>query len=263
MTMLRLYLLLFRASVRSRMQYKLNFLLSSGLAAFINLMEFLLIAIILQRFGDIKGWSLYEIGYLYSVLLLSRAIYRILASDVHHIEKYLVGGELDQLLTRPIPVLLALMTQNVTILLGEVIQGTVLLVLCFQGLLAAGQIGWLAIPQTALVILAGSVILFAIGLLSATAGFWLTRVRDLQNITEDAARNAAQYPLVLYPGWLRMILLTLVPVGFANYVPALYILRGEYGPWLLLVSTAAAVLLLWVSFRFWRLGLSRYQSAGS
>ncbi|RAV19058.1 ABC transporter permease [Paenibacillus contaminans] len=263
MTTVRLYFMLVKASIRSRMQYKFNFVFSSLMAALVSIMDFLLIAIILLKFGQIKGWSLQEIGYLYGVLTLSRSIYRILASDVHHIEKYLVSGDLDQLLIRPVPILLALMTQNVTFLVGEVVQGTTILVISMSGLLASGQIGWWAIPQTMLVIVTGAVILFTIGLFSATAGFWITRVRELQNITEDASRTAAQYPLVLYPQWLQTMLLTVVPVGFANFVPALYILRGELGLWILPATAAFALLFLYAGMRFWRLGLSRYQSTGS
>lgn len=263
MNAVKLYFLLIRASIRSRMQYKFNFIFSSLMAAVINVMEFLLIAIILNKFGDIKGWSLYEIGFLYSALILSRAIYRTLASDVHHIERYLVNGELDQLLIRPIPVLLALMSQNFTILAAEVLQGIVILAICLNGLIAQGQVTLWAVPLTAVMIVSGAFILFTIGLITSTVGFWVTRIRDLQTITEDATRNAAQYPLVLYPNLMRMILLTVLPVGLVNYVPSLYILRGELGLWVIAAVVGFAAAFLWLGLRFWRLGLSRYQSTGS
>lgn len=263
MNAVKLYFLLIRASIRSRMQYKFNFIFSSLMAAVINVMEFLLIAIILNKFGDIKGWSLYEIGFLYSALILSRAIYRTLASDVHHIERYLVNGELDQLLIRPIPVLLALMSQNFTILAAEVLQGIVILTICLKGLIAQDQVTMWAVPLTGVMIVSGAFILFTIGLITSTVGFWVTRIRDLQTITEDATRNAAQYPLVLYPNWMRMILLTVLPVGLVNYVPSLYILRGELGLWVIAAVVGFAAAFLWLGLRFWRLGLSRYQSTGS
>ncbi|MDZ7542634.1 hypothetical protein GNF83_15825, partial [Clostridium perfringens] len=191
---LKMYVLLIRASLRSGMQYKFNFLISTLMAALINLSEFLMVALVLAKFGSIKGWSIYEVGYLYSVIMLSKAIYRSLASDVHHLEKYLVSGDLDALLIRPVPVLLALMTQNYRILFGEFGQGIIILTLAMNGLMQSGQIGWEAIPLTIVVILSGSVILFSIGLVTATFGFWITRIEELQNITEDAARTAAQYP---------------------------------------------------------------------
>jgi ABC-2 type transport system permease protein len=262
MTTIRMYILLVQASIRSKMQYKFNFWFSTILAFIVNMMDFALIAIILRKFGSIKGWSLYEIGYLFAVLMLSKAIYRTLANDVHHLEKYLISGDLDQLLTRPVPILLALMSQNFRIMLGEYIQGSCILAVCLGAMLRTGQIGLWSIPQTIAVILIGAVIAFAIGLATSTCGFWITRTSELSNLTEDAARFAVQYPLDIYPAWFRTILLTVIPMGVANYIPALYVLRHEYGLWLLGAIAAFAGLFLWAAMRFWSFGLSRYQSTG-
>ncbi|MEW9702799.1 ABC transporter permease [Paenibacillus sp. SI8] len=263
MTMLKLYMLLIKASLRSRMQYKFNFLFSTAMGAMVHISEFLMVALVLMRFGNIKGWNLYEVCYLYGVMMMSRAIYRSFASDVHHLEKYLVTGDLDPLLTRPIPVLLALMTQNNRILFAEMAQGVLLLAISMKAMMASGQIGWLAIPFTLLIIGTGTVILFAIGLATAAAGFWLTRIESLQNMTEDAAQTAARYPLSLYPKWLQGALLVLIPVGFVNYIPTLYLLRDQGSLWMLLGTMAVSAAVLLLAMRLWKLGLSRYQSTGS
>lgn len=258
-----LYGLLIRTSIKSRMQYKFNFFLASMLAALIQISEFLMVAIVLHKFGAIQGWSLYEIGYLFAVMTLSKTLYRTFADEVHHLEKYLVTGELDQLLTRPMPVLLALMPQNFRIMLGEVLQGGFLLIWSLGAMISSGKVDWMAVPQTLFIIGTGAVILFSIGLATATLGFWTTRINELQTITEDAARTAAQYPLSLYPKWMSSLLLIVVPVGFVNYVPSLYILRGELGPWVLAAVAMVAVICLTLSLRFWRFGITKYQSAGS
>ncbi|XEC97639.1 ABC transporter permease [Paenibacillus tarimensis] len=260
---MRLYSLLIKASIRSRMQYKFNFLLASFLAAIIQIAEFLMVAIVLYKFGAIKGWSLYEVGYLFAVMTLAKTLYRTLANDVHHLEKYLVSGELDQLLTRPVPVLMALMSQNFRIMLGEVLQGGFVLVWALTSMMKTGQISWTAFPMTLFIIVTGAIILFAIGLATATFGFWLTRITELQNITEDAARTAAQYPLAIYPAWLRSFLLFAIPVGFVSYVPALHILRGELGVWVIGGIAIVAVICLSGSLLFWRFGITKYQSTGS
>ncbi|MFB9325668.1 ABC transporter permease [Paenibacillus aurantiacus] len=263
MRTLRVYRLLVASSLRSRMQYKFNFWFSSVMSAFISVVEFAMLAVILHKFGHIQGWSLTESGYLYAVLHLARTLYRTFASDVHHLEKYLVSGDLDGLLLRPVPVLLGLMTLNVSIRLGELAQGVAILVWSMHGLLASGQIDFSAIPLTVIVILSGAVLMFGIGLATASVGFWITRIEVLQNITEDAARTAAQYPLTIYPKWMQMLLASAIPIAFANYIPSLYILRGEGGWWLLAASAIFALLVLAAGLALWRLGLTRYQSTGS
>lgn len=260
---LDLYAVLIRSSIRSRMQYKLNFILGTVLAAVIQIAEFLMIAIVLNKFGAIKGWSLYEVGYLFAVMTLSKTLYRTFASDVHHLENYLTTGELDQLLTRPVPILMALMSQNIRLMPGELLQGGTILYWSMHGLMAGGQITWVALPYTLLAIITGAVILFSIGLATAAVGFWITRINELQTLTEDAAQTAVRYPLILYPAWLRSILLVILPVGFVNYVPSLFILRGEYGPWLICAIAVLAGLCLALSLKLWKFGLTRYQSTGS
>jgi ABC-2 type transport system permease protein len=233
------------------------------MAALVQAVEFLMVAVVLLKFGNVEGWSVYEIGYMYGVIMLSKAIYRMFASDVHWLEKYLISGDLDQLLVRPVPVLLALMSQNFSVLAGEVLQGGTILSISMHALMAAGQLSWWSVPVTMAVVASGAVILFAIGLATATVGFWVTRVQELQVLTEDAARNAAQYPLSLYPNWLRTLLLSAIPVGFVNYVPALSLLRHQFGAWVIGGTAASAGLFLWLALQFWRFGLTRYQSTGS
>lgn len=263
MKWLRMYKLLVVASLKSRMQYKFNFWLSTAMAALVSIVEFLMLAVILMKFGHIKGWSLAEAGYLYATLTISKALYRSFASDVHHLEKYLVSGELDNLLLRPVPVLLGLMSQNVFFRVGELLQGTVLLVVCMRILFLEGQLAWTAIPLTIVVIGSGALLLFGIGLLTATVGFWITRIEELQNITEDAARTAVQYPLTIYPKWMQGLLLTFIPVAFASYIPSLYIIRGQAGLWLVAASMAVAVAVFGFGLFMWRFGIKRYQSTGS
>lgn len=258
-----LYKILIRTSIRSRMQYKFNFVLGAILAALIQISEFLMVALVLHKFGAIKGWSLYEIGYLFAIMTLSKTLYRTFGNEVHHLEKYLVGGELDQLLTRPMPVLLAMMPQNFRIMIGEVLQGGFILCWSLAGMMHSGQIGWTVIPLSLLVIVTGAIILFSIGLATATLGFWTTRIEELQVITEDAARTAAQYPLTLYPKWMSSLLLTVIPVGFVNYIPSLYLLRGEGGMWVLALIVVVALVCLAASLRFWAFGMTKYQSTGS
>ncbi|MWV43680.1 hypothetical protein GRF59_08525 [Paenibacillus sp. HJL G12] len=260
---LDLYVVLIKSSIRSRMQYKLNFILGTVLAAIVQIAEFLMIAIVLNKFGAVKGWSLYEVGYLFAVMTLSKTLYRTFASDVHHLENYLTTGELDQLLTRPVPILLALMSQNIRLMPGELLQGGTILYWSMHGLITSGQITWAALPYTLFIIVTGGVILFSIGLATATIGFWITRIDELQTLTEDAAQTAVRYPLVLYPVWLRSLLLIVIPVGFVGYVPSLFILRGEYGAWLVYGIAFLAVICLIVSLKFWKFGLTRYQSTGS
>ncbi|WP_135553898.1 ABC transporter permease [Paenibacillus cymbidii] len=261
--MLRLYVQLARASLRGQMQYKFNFIFSSVMVVFMFGIEFATIGIVVARFGGIKGWDVYQVGYLFAIMMFVRAFYRMLAGEVNYFEKYLVEGNLDQLLLRPVPVLLVLTTRQFRPMLGELVLGGATIAICIGHMIAAEQVTWIAIPLTAVVVVSGTTILFAIGLATATVGFWTHRIDDLQRMTDDAASTASRLPLTIYPGWLRIGLLTVVPTGFAAYVPSLYVIRHEAGVWVLLATLAVAGVLLAGALKFWRFGIAHYQSTGT
>ncbi|MEK3912665.1 ABC transporter permease [Paenibacillus sp. FSL H7-0331] len=263
MSWIQLYARMAGASLRGQMQYKFNFIFSSMMALFMFSLEFLTVVTVIYRFNGIQGWGVYEIGYLFTIMMFTRAFYRILASEVNGFEKYLVQGLLDGLLIRPAPVLLVLMTRNFRPMLGELILGTILVSICLHHLMASGQVTWWAIPLTGVVVASGTMITFSIGLATAAVGFWTHRIDDLQRITDNAGTIAGQYPLTIYPQWMRVVLLTIVPMGFTAYVPSLYVIRGEQGPWVVVVTLLVAILLLLAALRLWRYGISHYQSTGT
>jgi ABC-2 type transport system permease protein len=72
----------------------------------------------------------------------------------------------------------------------------------------------------------------------------------------------ARYPVTLYPGWLRLMLTWVVPVGMMTTVPA-QALAGELTLAMLMGSVGLAAVLLAGASSLFRLGLRRYASASS
>jgi ABC-2 type transport system permease protein len=72
----------------------------------------------------------------------------------------------------------------------------------------------------------------------------------------------ARYPVGLYPGWLRLVLTWVIPVGIMTTVPA-QALTGALSPGLLIGSVALAVGFLVAASVLFRTGLRRYASASS
>jgi ABC-2 type transport system permease protein len=75
-------------------------------------------------------------------------------------------------------------------------------------------------------------------------------------------RVPERYPVGLYPGWLRLVLTWIVPVGVMTTVPA-EALTGTVSPGMLLGSGLLATALLVGASALFRFGLRRYASASS
>jgi ABC-2 type transport system permease protein len=78
----------------------------------------------------------------------------------------------------------------------------------------------------------------------------------------DGVFQLARYPVGVYPGWLRLTLTWVVPVGVMTTVPA-QALSGELRAETLAGSVALATALLIGSSALFRSGLRRYASASS
>jgi ABC-2 type transport system permease protein len=260
---MELYFRLVAASIRSRMQYKLDFILTSFFYALICAVDFLTVAAILSRYKTVAGWNVYEVALLAGLASTSHAIYRVLAPEIDAFEKYLVGGEYDSLLIRPWPALLSLLVRNFDLgRIGAAVQGYLVLSIGLSGVMRQGAPGWL-LPYALLVPLAGSVIVGSIGIAVAAAGFYLTRISDLQTFAINATLAASNYPADIFPRWLRGLLTGLLPVTCIGYLPLRYALGKGGGPLYLLIPFAVAPIALFVALRLYRMGERRYQSTGS
>ncbi|MCX6032974.1 MAG: ABC-2 family transporter protein [Chloroflexi bacterium] len=78
----------------------------------------------------------------------------------------------------------------------------------------------------------------------------------------DGIFQMARYPVGIYPGWLRLVLTWVVPVGLMTTAPA-QALAGDLAPATLLGSVALVAALLVAASLLFRTGLRRYASASS
>ncbi|MGG1661474.1 ABC transporter permease [Brevibacillus sp. NRS-1366] len=262
--MIVLYRKLVAASIRAQMQYKMNFVTSAATTGMIMVLDFLILSAILYRFNDVIGWNIYEVGLLYGISSVSVSTYRLFAPEINDFEKYIVQGELDQLLIRPVSPLLLLLTRNLDMSrLGGIVQGMSVLVLSLIGLYGQGKAIGLLLLFAPVAIASGSIIYFSIALCTAALAFWTHQIKDLQTFTIYAPANAANYPIGLYPSWLKWLFYTVLPIAFMNYVPMLTLL-DKAGNWYYpLLTPVAAGGALFLSLRLWNVGIRHYHSTGS
>jgi ABC-2 type transport system permease protein len=72
----------------------------------------------------------------------------------------------------------------------------------------------------------------------------------------------ARYPVGIYPGWLRLVLTWVIPVGMMTTVPA-QALSGDLPARMLIGGVILAMTLFIGASALFRFGLRRYASASS
>jgi ABC-2 type transport system permease protein len=127
---LGLYRRLIAANLRSQMSYRASFWLES-LASFVAaLTVFLTLALILERFKDIAGWTLWEVAFLYGMVESAFGVMDMLFSgfDPQNFGVQVRLGRFDQLLLRPASITLQVLgSQFILRRLGRIVQGLAVL----------------------------------------------------------------------------------------------------------------------------------------
>lgn len=252
-----------RASAQQEMAYRANF--------FISLLHSLLnfgtgVLGVMALFGQVEtvhGWDLPATLALLGVYLTIAALRRLFIGPSLDALAGLGGevwsGRFDFTLLRPIDVqFLASLRHWRPFALADLILGLGVLGVAVVQL---GQSLTLARLATFLVALGtGVMILYAILLAFTGLVFWVPGF--LFTWVFDGIFQMARYPVGLYPGWLRLVLTWIVPVGVMTTVPA-QALTGELPAGMLTGSVVLATVLVIGASVLFRFGLHRYASASS
>jgi ABC-2 type transport system permease protein len=107
----------------------------------------------------------------------------------------------------------------------------------------------------------GLALVYSLLLVLSTLSFWFVRVENLLAIFWSFL-DAGRFPVDVYPGWLRVTLSTVVPIGIAVTVPAQAI--GGRLDSITLVAMIAGTLVAWLfATWFWRVGVRNYTGASA
>ena len=266
MNSLRLYFRYVDISLRSQMQYRGSFLIRTVSHFLVTGAEFLGLAVLFQRFGQIQGWTLPQMALFYGIISLSFAIAEAVPRGFDAFPRLIKSGDFDRVLLRPRPAALQVLGQEFQLeRVGRFAQGLIVL------LWAAGRLDldWTVANTTLLLLaIAGGACLFSgLFVLQATICFWTVESIEIVNVTTYGGVEAAQFPLTIYRPWFRAIFVFVIPLATINYFPAHAILGLDdvLGSTRLIqwLSPLGGVIFLLVSLGFWRFGVKHYTSTGS
>lgn len=265
---LDLYRRLLGIHLRGQMQYRISFLLDVFSTGLISAVEFGTLALVLQRFNDIGGWTLGEVAFLYGLVGSAFGAMDLLFSgfDPPYFGQLIRRGRLDQLLLRPIHVSLQVLGSRLEIRrVGDVLVGAAIFAIGVQLV----EVHWTAPKLVYLPIVFLSQIVFFGGLfiMGATITFWTVESIEVVNIFTYGGREMASYPMHIYQTWMRRFFTFVIPAIFLNYYPALYFLDkpdplGMPG-FAKFLAPVSGSLMFSGAMVFWHFGLRHYQSTGT
>jgi len=263
-----IYRRLIAIQMRSQLQYRVSFLLEVLSAGITLSMFFLSLALVFDRFGNLAGWTLGEVAFLWGIVEVSFGLMDMLFSgfDPATFGRRIRQGTFDQLLLRPVNITAQVLGDDFVLRRwGRIFQGMIIFAIAMR----LAQIHWtlgkvLYLPWVVVGLICFFGGLFMIG---ATFTFWTVDSIEAMNILTYGGSEMMAYPMHIYPDWLRRTFTYIIPAIFLNYYPALFFLEKpdpfHFPRIMLFIAPGVGIGILLIALTFWRFGIRHYQSTGT
>ena len=76
-------------------------------------------------------------------------------------------------------------------------------------------------------------------------------------------KDFAKYPASIFNTVFRVIFTFVIPIAFVAYYPSLAVLQPDSMPLLTMLSPLIGILFFYLSYKFWMLGVRKYDFTGS
>lgn len=260
---LKLYKINMGRSMVGRMEYKNDFII--GILGFLvqNVATLLSLYFIVRNIPSLQGWDMYQMGFLYGFSMMPIAVDHFLTDELWKVAYFrVVRGDMDSYFLRPVPVLFQILSETFQPeAFGELIVGVVMLIFCGMKC----TIHW-TFSKVIVILVAtffGALIITGIKILTASPAFIIKRSGIFMQILYNF-RDYTRYPIAIYPKFMRILLLFIVPFGLIISYPVEVLMFERYDPWKISFSIIGfSILSLTISGFAWRTCVKRYESTGS
>ena len=259
----RLYFVCIKRSIISRLEYKKDALISILSFLFSNACSLCSIFFVLQAIPSLEGYSIAEVGFFYGFCMLPIALDHLFSDEFWLVAYRRVQlGDMDMHFLRPVPVLFQMFAETFQPDgLGEVIVGLTMIIVCGLNLNATVSFG--AIFVLVIGVIFGAIIITSLKIIFSALAFIFKRSGPLLQIIYNFSIYV-RYPISIYPKFIRIILIFVIPFGLFVSLPVDTLLYGTYNPYLLSLGIIGfAVVFFALAVLVWTRCERRYESTGS
>jgi ABC-2 type transport system permease protein len=262
---LRPYRTVLASRARSQRAYRANFALDMGCSALVGVVELAEVWVLFSNVTALGGMHFNQILLVFGLADLAFSLADLSFGHLDTLPDFLRAGTLDAFYLRPQPILLQLITSDIS--LRRLARAGVGAAALGIGLATAGA-AW--DPRTAGLLVLGLASGYATfaGLFVWAAGlqFFLLDGSEMTNAFVYGGRYAASQPASVWSRPLKIVFGFFFPMAFTAYLPAVTIL-GLPGPqwlpaWLGWCTPVAAVWSWLMGLLCWRWGVRHYQGGG-
>lgn len=257
--------LLMKMYVKTQLEYRGGFLLDRVAQILSYGAAYGSIWVMLNRFQSLGGWDWGQMALLLSFHLLAYSLGAMLSFvQFRNLEEMVRLGTFDVLLVKPISpwVYLAFGGLNIAGYSGHIALAVGLMVWALVQVEADWTV-WSAL-YIVLSLISAAMVTAAVMTMIGVAALVIVQSSYLYSIF-FGFWTLGRYPLSIFPPALQWMMLTIVPLGFMNYVPVAVFLGKDVavlGGLAMPLSLLAGPIAVGLAILHWRWSIRRYQGGG-
>ena len=258
---IRLYFHYLSLALRSSMQYKMSFFLVVAGRFLASFNAILGVYFIFMRFHKVKGYGFGEVLLCFAIIQMSFALCESVSHGFAVFSGIVRSGQFDRILLRPRGAILQLLGAEFDVSrFGMLLQGIIMFI---YGIVVS-PVEWTALRILTVIsmVCGGTVLFVSIFLLEAAISFFTLEGLEAVNILSYGAKEHGKYPVDIYGKGMMKFCTYVIPYDLVQYYPLQYLL-GRTERWYYSLYPLGTLLFALFCYGLWRLGISRYQSAGS
>ncbi len=249
--------------IKTRWEYKADLLigLATGLL-FQGITLIFLDVLFKDRSLTVNGWTRDQVLFIYGFSIFPQNLFFTFFTNLYNVgSKYVIDGNLDRILLRPLHSLYQVLLEDVNIesMIGMIIGAAIVWY-------SSAQLGieWSLgkIILLTIMALAGALIYGGIFTVFAALSFWwpdrVGLMAPLFNMTAFS-----KYPITIYHPLLQYILMWIIPFAFVAFFPSTYFLQREDFHYYVLLIPVVACASMAAGLVTWNLGIRHYESTGN
>lgn len=247
--------------LKTRLTYRADMLVEIFSDLLFQAVNLIFILVVFGHTNLLSGWSKDEMVFIYGFFLVPFAIFGAFFNIWDFTDRYIVKGEMDRILTRPIHSLFQIILERMELeSLFGVITG--LGIMFYSGNKLGLSLHWYD-PFVFVVLVAGGALVYAgIFVALASIGFWSDSKTDIMPMMYNIG-NYGRYPVNIYNRIIRYVLTWILPFAFVGVYPSAYFLGRDEWYGYAFLTPVIGLIFFGLSVVLWNYGVTKYRGAGN
>lgn len=201
---------------------------------------------------NIGGYDFKDVVLLWGLAASSYGVAHAFFNNSFMLSNLIMSGKLDAFLVQPKDTLIYVASSAMNIsAIGDILYGFVLLIV-----LKANLLTWVLFTAFAV---SGGIIIACFSMIFHSLTFWIKNSEEIANVLHSSMVSFATYPDGIFNEKIKWIFLTIIPVGFAVYIP-ISILR-DFNLKLFIAIILVTIFIAFFAYFIFNKGLRKYSSS--